>query len=486
MYLMYLRKSRADDTSMTVQEVLERHETMLQEYCKEHFGAELEERYIYREVFSGETIADRPQMQKVLECITNNDVDGVLVVEPQRLSRGDLVDCGTICRVFKYSNTKIITPKWTYDLTDDRDYKFFESELRQGNDFLNYIVGIMIRGRMASAKSGQYIGQSPPYGYDKVVIDDKKTLRPNDKAEAVKYMYDMALKGYTPGAIGRDLDKQGIKPTNSDEWSQKSVYKILKNINYTGKIKYQERKTVKKVDAAGNIVKKRENAEPQIYDGLHPAIIDEDTFNKVQELLQKNTRKPIKTKFASPFASLVKCGVCGYAMTLQTYGGNKKARFACRKKCGNRSISYDDFVDEVIQGLKKAITDFEIEIEPNTNEPQNSLKTTITAELLANEKRLQKIFYAYENGVYSDDDFLEQKAKNEAERKRLEKSLEHIKLAENKKELFEAYKVRVHDAIDMLADDTIPAQDKNIFLKSILKKIEYIRLGEVPEIHLYF
>ena len=72
MYLMYLRKSRADDSSMTVQEVLERHETMLQEYCKEHFGAELEERYIYREVVSGETISDRPEIQKVLEYITKN------------------------------------------------------------------------------------------------------------------------------------------------------------------------------------------------------------------------------------------------------------------------------------------------------------------------------------------------------------------------------------------------------------------------------
>ena len=103
--IMYLRKSRSDDPYMTVEEVLARHERQLQEYALSSFGSTIPEERIFREVVSGETIADRPVMQSVMKYLESGQIKGVLVIEPQRLSRGDLEDCGRIINAFRYTNT---------------------------------------------------------------------------------------------------------------------------------------------------------------------------------------------------------------------------------------------------------------------------------------------------------------------------------------------------------------------------------------------
>ena len=88
-YVIYLRKSRADNPNESVEEVLAKHEEMLQEYAMKELGVKIPEEWIFREVVSGETIEERPKMSEVLKLLENPNVKGVLVVEPQRLSRGD-------------------------------------------------------------------------------------------------------------------------------------------------------------------------------------------------------------------------------------------------------------------------------------------------------------------------------------------------------------------------------------------------------------
>ena len=68
-YLIYLRKSRADNPDMTVDEVLAKHETILQDFARSEFGEEIPERFIFREVVSGETIAARPTMQRLMQLL---------------------------------------------------------------------------------------------------------------------------------------------------------------------------------------------------------------------------------------------------------------------------------------------------------------------------------------------------------------------------------------------------------------------------------
>ena len=86
----YLRKSRTDNQFESVNEVLERHEKILHEFCMRAFGEPITN--IYKEVVSGETINERPMMMKLLEDVEKGDIDAVVVVEPQRLSRGSFGD----------------------------------------------------------------------------------------------------------------------------------------------------------------------------------------------------------------------------------------------------------------------------------------------------------------------------------------------------------------------------------------------------------
>ena len=106
-YCLYLRKSRTDlDAEANGEtETLARHEKILLDLAKR---MHLDVTEIYREVVSGETISSRPVVQRVLNEVENGLWDGVLVVEVERLARGDTIDQGIVSRAFKFSNTKTV------------------------------------------------------------------------------------------------------------------------------------------------------------------------------------------------------------------------------------------------------------------------------------------------------------------------------------------------------------------------------------------
>jgi len=119
-YCLYLRKSRTDKDFETgsIEETLARHEKILLEIAKKrNFSISK----IYREVVSGETIVSRPKMKQLLFDVEKGLWDGVLVMEVERLARGDTIDQGIVAKTFKYSYTKIITPSKTYDPNNEFD-----------------------------------------------------------------------------------------------------------------------------------------------------------------------------------------------------------------------------------------------------------------------------------------------------------------------------------------------------------------------------
>ena len=84
------------------------------------------------------------------------------------MSRGSLEDAGRIIRLFRYTNTLIITPQKTYDLRDEYDRDIFERELKRSSDYLEYTKKIMSRGKLIAVSEGWYIGTHRPYGYKKI------------------------------------------------------------------------------------------------------------------------------------------------------------------------------------------------------------------------------------------------------------------------------------------------------------------------------
>ena len=147
-YCIYLRKSRADIEleEKGEGETLARHRKILETLAKKH---NYEIGKIYSEIVSGESIALRPEMQNLLYDLEHGLWQGVLVMEIERLARGDTIDQGIIARVFRESGTKIITPNKIYDVENEFDEEYFEFSLFMSRREYKTINRRIQRGRIA-------------------------------------------------------------------------------------------------------------------------------------------------------------------------------------------------------------------------------------------------------------------------------------------------------------------------------------------------
>lgn len=489
--LVYLRKSRSDDPLLSVEEVLSKHETILDNWAKLHFGAAVPEENKHREIVSGETIDERIEMKALLSRMESPRIKAVLVVEPQRLSRGDLEDAGRLIKLLRYTNTIVITPPKTYDLRDEYDRDAFERELKRGNEFLEYQKKIMNRGRLLSVQQGNFIGSIPPYGYDRtVVIDGKRkcpTLKINEQqAEVVKLIFDLYVNqdmGRTN--IAHRLDNLGIKPPRGNYWSPAALKDMLENVHYIGKIKWNFRKIVKVVED-GDVVKTRPKSKIEdflMFDGRHDAIISEELFYAAQEKQGRNHRAKPATKVRNPFAGLLYCQ-CGRAMSLRTYKKNGIERSAPRMLCDNQSncktssCLYED-VERLVSGiLEDYIKDFEILIQ-NDNKESERLHANLIQQL---EKKLvdlrKKEISQWEK--YSEEGMPKHIFEQLNEKVLQEMDETKQALANAKKTVpasidYQEKLVRLKAALHALKDPKLPAEAKNKLLKSCIEKIEYRR-----------
>lgn len=297
-YSLYLRKSRADleAEERGEGETLARHEKMLIELAR-RYGFSIGK--IYREIVSGESIEARPVVQELLKDVESGRWKGVLVVEVERLARGDTIDQGRVAKSFKFSNTKIITPIKIYDPNDEFDEEYFEFGLFMSRREYKTINRRLQRGRVSSVKEGKYVGSVAPFGYDRVklVKDKGYTLAKNDEAPVVEKMFQLyAYNEIAINEVVRRLNLAGYKPRKAKEWTISGVKDILSNQIYIGKIRWDSRKTVKEY-RNGKIVNTRpRNENYTLCDGLHEPIIDMETWNIVQEKRSKHTPAVIHNK----------------------------------------------------------------------------------------------------------------------------------------------------------------------------------------------
>lgn len=335
-YDAYLRKSRADMELEKLKkfDTLKQHEKFLKDRANQ-LGIKI--RKIYREVVSGESIQERPEMQEVLKNVEAGTIDGILVVEVERLTRGDAKDQGTVTQAFKYSNTKIITLNKIYDPNSDEDEEYFEFGLFMSRREYKTINRRMQRARIANVLDGKYCASEPPFGYKKVRVKYGKgyTLEPVSKeAEIVKEMYQKRADGMGYDIICNWLNTLDFKPKKSDVWTPATIKGMLSNPIYIGKIRWNSNKQ-KKILINGQIIKKRKkgnNEDLILVEGLHPAIISNELFDIVQGIKPNKASTKHNTELQNPLATLVKCADCGRSMQRRPYYDNKKQEPKLRRK----------------------------------------------------------------------------------------------------------------------------------------------------------
>lgn len=182
-----------------------------------------------------------------------------------------------------------------------------------------------IRAVMKSkGEAGEHLCTNPPYGYRKDPEDKKCWIVDEEAAEVVKRIFDLCLDGYGPSQIARILKADKVitptvyyrrmgkatrspLPDNPYNWDQKSVAGILERPEYQGhtvnfktyRQSYKSKKTLQ------NPMDKQ-----LVFENTHEAIIDSDTWARVQEL-RKNKRRPTRTGKTNMFSGIVRCADCG-------------------------------------------------------------------------------------------------------------------------------------------------------------------------------
>lgn len=484
--LVYLRKSRTDDPLMTVEEILEKHEQRIREWLGRNLpeAGEIPEENIFREVGSGETIESRPRMQALLRAIESPKKKAIICVEPSRLSRGDLEDIGYLVKILRYTNTIVITMDYVYDLNDERDRDQFERELMRGNSYLEYAKKVMMAGTLQSFKRGCYVKSVAPYGYRKISYKegrrDVHTLEPiPEQAEVVKRIFEMYSQGVGGYSIAETLNKEHVPAPKGKRWKRDSLPRMLGNVHYIGKVKMNHRKSVRKIIDGEVVISRPVSDDYMIEEGLHPAIIDQELWDKVQAKRGKIPRNKNAHNLFNPLAGLLFCGRCGRAIVGRRYQ-KTPPRFLCvdSKLCGTASSYMDEVLAEVVKVLEQTVEDLTIKIERGPDDSIERHRQTV-ARL---EKKLEQL-RALElkqwdekiKGEIPSHIFETLNSQTKAEIEEIGHELCELREAVPEATDWTERRATVQEALRLVQDPEAPVKEKNALLKACIERIEYDR-----------
>ncbi len=435
-YCMYLRKSRADleAEARGEGETLARHQQTLT-LLAERLNLSVPPEAIYREIVSGDTIAARPMMRRLLQEVQEGKWEGVLCTEVERLARGDTIDQGMVAQAFKYSGTRIITPAKTYDPGNEMDEEYFEFSLFMARREYKAIKRRMQAGRAASVREGHYVGGKRPFGYEVVKCKGQKgyTLRQiPEEARIVRLAYDMYLRqGLGASAISKRLTAMGATTLSGREWDGGAVRNMLHQPVYAGYVQWLKRESKKQKTDAGIETRRSLSDHYILAKGQHEAIISEADFQKVREIaLSRRSVAHVEPRsIANLLAGLCKCGVCGYAMVRRP---NARGVFLCCRKpaCANSSVYLDVAVSVLLAGLKAwgPAYDGEAPVSPAPPAPNLAEEISAAQDALSMARRqLTAAQEMLERGVYSVAEYV---SRREALRQKIESTEAEIRRIE--------------------------------------------------------
>lgn len=492
---IYLRKSRADleAEERGEGETLAKHRKALLEVARKQ---SLNVIRIREEIASGESLIHRPEMMELLKEVEAGLYDGVMVMDMDRLGRGNMQEQGLILDTFKKSGTRIITPRKTYDLDDEFDEEYSEFEAFMARKELKIINRRLQGGRIRSVQDGNYIGTRPPYGYD--TAEDKKGryLVPNpEQAPVVKMIFDWYThpdpkERMGTSKIANKLNEMGYRSYTGKPWTAPSVLVIIKNAVYAGRIQWKK-KEHRPSTQPGKRRDVRTRPEEEWIDvkGRHEPLITEEQYQKAQEILGRKYHVPYQLVHGvtNPLAGLVRCDMCGLSMVLRPYGKGIPPHIRCNnsKHCGNKSSRFEYVEERVIASLKEWLEQYklqwDLEQRPDS-QPTHSVElreftvSNLQTELKNLQQQKGRLHDLLERGIYDEETYLERSkhlAKKIAKtREALEAAVEEL---DKEKERAKAQiniipKVEhVLEVYDQLDD---PKQ-KNTLLKGVLEKVVY-------------
>lgn len=509
-YCMLLRKSREDIEAERHGrfETLQYHEAALYRLA-DRLGITVEK--VFRELVSGDRLDERPETLQMIQEVMRGEWTGVLAFDPHRITRGDLIDQGTIINAFKYSDTLIITPEKVFRLLYSYDEDAFEERLRGGRKELGWITGRLVDGKANRSREGQYLASIAPFGWRKVVKDRMKTLEPDENHEILYQMYlDILHWHRSPGALADWLNANGITTQRGGCWDSSTVAGVIRNEVNIGFVRWNQKKVTVVFDDELRRKKVRrppKKDDPQgaiLAPGAHmgKSKITREMFDAACRQLdvhagsKEHSNKPLR----NPLARLLVCAGCGRVMARGIFPGPRSAEGRGKTEwyvhprsnkhlCPSPTMGAPMrlVVDMVVDALQGIVADTEVALSPRGDAASRAaaqIAAGAEKDIAAEKKAIDNLFRLAEKGFITDEEFGSRKRAAEKRMAKLEKERERqMKLAAEPADL-EGRMVKLRHAIGLLRDYEGRAKEVNEALGTIVEKITYERDPQTKEIHL--
>ena len=288
---------------------------------------------------SGKT-DNRPKFQKMMRDAQTGAFDYVIAWKSNRLGRNMLQAMMTEQKLAELG-IRCLYVEESFD--DTAAGRFALRNMMNVNQFyIENMAEDVKRGMMDNAKKCM-VNNKPPLGYRKGRDGKFEIYEP--EAEIVREIYSRILHGWTIIDIQTELNRRGIKTSTGKEWKKQSFGHLLSNDKYIGTYRF---------------------ADVVIEDGI-PAILDKDTFNRVQALLKSKKKPRGKQRMNDEYllSGKVFCGKCGSPMTAQTgtsKTGKKHDYYACNRRrydraCDKRNEPKEALETFVIEAVRSELLD---------------------------------------------------------------------------------------------------------------------------------
>lgn len=480
LYFAYLRKSREDKEAGGMEETLARHRKLLEELAARQ--GILVDRW-FEEVASGETVAARPQMLALLEAVEELRPAGVLVVELERLARGNTRDQGLILETFQYAGTRIITPLRAYDPRDEWDQEYAEFGLFMSRREYKAINRRLQRGRYASFKEGKWTGNRAPFGYERVKLSGEKgyTLRPVlEEARAVEKIFRLYAEGLEgrllgPSAICRVMERLQVPGPLGEGWQPGAIRRILDNPVYAGMVRRGQREQVKVMHRGAVCVTRPVNPRPEVVRGLHSAIVDPELFERARRRREaEGARVPCRErgKVKNPLAGILFCARCGRPMYRRPAGGRCPGDMIYCPAPGCNHASYLELVEaRLVEAMERYLEGRVITPPPDMG-TDGAYHAGAQKRLRRVQGQLERAMDLVEQGIYTPEMFEKRRSFLEGEMERIRKELE-TETAENGGGEEGDAPAFLEPAPVLAFYWSLPPEGKNAVLKALLVRAEY-------------
>lgn len=303
--------------------------------------------------YSGASM-ERPALKRLLDDVKANQVDCILCYKVDRLTRS-LLDFAKIMEVLDSNSATFVSVTQQFNTTSSLG-RLTLNILLSFAQFEREMISERTRDKMSAARrKGKWTGGNLVLGYDRgskpgyIVVNKKEAARVReifrlylDYGALMPVVEELGRRRWTMKSwITREGKQAGGKP-----FTKNRLHNLLTNIAYTGKVDFEGR----------------------IFEGEHERIIDDEIWNRVQELLQRNGRRGgrnLRNKYGALLKGIVRCGSCGAGMThTYTKKGSRLYRYyVCIqaqqkgwKHCETRSVSapaLEDAVVEQIRGISR-------------------------------------------------------------------------------------------------------------------------------------